>query len=155
MVRQAVRAALRNEEGWGPETTLRSLFLEQSGASTMNDWVHRYYAERRPTDAIASLAPLVDRAAAEGDETAGKVLRKAGRELAELALGVRRQLFAAGEAVPIAYSGGVFQAAQVLTAFRSRLTEAGTGPNTVIAPRRSPAHGALLRACRWDGPREL
>ena len=155
VVRQAVRAALKAEEGWGPETSLRRLLLEKSGASTMNEFLHRLYADRLPRDEIASLAPVVDRAAKEGDETAGEVLRGAGRELARLAQGVRRQLFAPGETVPIAYSGGVFRAVLTLDAFRARLTATGREPNTVIAPRLPPAHGALLRACRADGRKHV
>src|SRR5438552_5762453 len=41
ITRQALRAALRFEECWGPATTLRSMFLDATGASDMNDLLHR------------------------------------------------------------------------------------------------------------------
>ena len=151
IVRQAMRAALKTEEGWGAEASLRTLFLENSGASTMNDLLHRFYADGLPRDEIAALAPLVDQAAEGGDEAARAVLDAAGRDLARLAEAVRGQLFAADDRVTIAYSGGVFRSARVLEAFRVRLTENVREPNTVVAPRWDPARGALLRACGATG----
>ena len=148
LVRKAMRAALKAEEGWGPDTSLRTLFLENSRAETMNDLLHRFYADGLPRDAIASLAPLVDQAAGEGDEVARAILDAAGQDLARLAEAVRGQLFANNETVTIAYSGGVFRSARVLEAFRARLTENVREPNHVTAPLRSPAHGALLRTYR-------
>ncbi len=145
IVRQAMRAGLKAEEGWGAETSLRALFLEHGGASTMNGLLHRFFAEGLPRDGIAGLAPLVDQAAEGGDEAAREILLAAGRDLARLAEAVRGQLFATDEPVTIAYSGGVFRSARVLEAFRGRLMEEQE-PNHVTAPLRSPAHGALLRA---------
>ena len=145
IVRRAMRAGLKAEEGWGLETSLRALFLEHSGASTMNGLLHRFYADGLPRDEIAALAPLVDQAAEGGDEIARKILLGAGRDLARLAEAVRGQLFANNESVTIAYSGGVFRSARVLAAFRARLTEEQKR-NHVTAPLRPPAHGALLRA---------
>ena len=78
IVRRAMRTGLKAEEGWGPETSLRELFLEHSRASTMNDLLHRFYAEGLPRDGIAALAPLVDQAAEGGDEGAREILLGAG-----------------------------------------------------------------------------
>ena len=148
LVRKAMRTALKAEEGWGPDSSLRTLFLENSRAETMNDLLHRFYADGLPRDEIAALAPLADQAAEGGDEVARAVLDAAGRDLARLAEAVRGQLFAADKPVTIAYSGGVFRSARVLEAFRARLTENVREPNHVTAPLRSPAHGALLRTYR-------
>ena len=150
IVRRAMRAGLKAEEGWGAETSLRALFLEHSGASTMNGLLHRFYADGLPRDEIAALEPLVDQAAEGGDEVARAILDAAGQDLARLAEAVRGLLFADEETVTVAYSGGVFRSARVLEAFRNRLTEGGREGNHVAAPLRSPAHGALLRACGGD-----
>src|SRR5208282_6278819 len=40
IARQALRAALRMEEGWGPETALRRMLLEATGAATVNQAQH-------------------------------------------------------------------------------------------------------------------
>src|SRR6266567_630338 len=37
IARQALRAALRYEEGWGPQTALREMLLRETGASTVNE----------------------------------------------------------------------------------------------------------------------
>ena len=146
IVRHAMRAALKAEEGWGAETALRALLLESGHDVTMNDLLHRFYADGLPRDSIASLAPLADQAAGEGDEVARVILAAAGQDLARLAEAVRGQLFAEDDPVTIAYSGGVFRSARVLGAFRNQLTQNEREPNHVSAPLQSPAHGALLRA---------
>src|SRR5690348_9618649 len=48
IVRQAVRAALRMEEGWGPATTLREALLEATGARDSNDLMHLFYTPDWP-----------------------------------------------------------------------------------------------------------
>ena len=42
LARQALRAALRMEEGWGAATLLRTALLEASGAADANDLLHRF-----------------------------------------------------------------------------------------------------------------
>ena len=54
LVRQAVRAGLRQEEGWGPATALRDALIEATGAPSMNDLVHRFYTPEYPRARIAS-----------------------------------------------------------------------------------------------------
>ena len=155
IVRQAMRAALKAEEGWGPETIIKDLLLENSGSSTVNGLLHRFYAEQLPRDSIASLSLLVDRAASERDETAITILHRAGLELAQLAQSVRKQLFAPDKRVTICFTGGVFCASRVLDTFRAQLTAITDEPNVVIAPRQSPAHGALIRAYRAVRPERV
>src|SRR5688572_6428487 len=43
ITRQALRAALRYEEGWGPETALHRVLLEAAGGADANDVLHRFY----------------------------------------------------------------------------------------------------------------
>ncbi|MEP6539814.1 MAG: BadF/BadG/BcrA/BcrD ATPase family protein, partial [Bryobacteraceae bacterium] len=61
ITRQAVRAALRHEEGWGPATSLRELLLSETGATDVNDLLHRFYTTDYPRPKIASFSTLVDR----------------------------------------------------------------------------------------------
>ncbi len=67
IVRQALRAALRLEEGWGRATSLRAVLLGASGARDANDLLHRFYTPEFPRPRIAAMAKLVDQAAGEGD----------------------------------------------------------------------------------------
>ncbi len=64
IARQALRAALRFEEGWGPPTSLRQVLLDATGAGTVNDALHCFYTDEFPRDRIATIAPAIDQAAA-------------------------------------------------------------------------------------------
>ena len=137
IVRQALRAALRMEEGWGAQTSLRAVILDATRSLNANEVVHRMYTADWPRDRAASLAPLVDAAAAgRHDAVAMEILANAAAQLAMLAASVRRQLWKAGDAMDIAYIGGVFQSRIVLERFRL-LVELGWNPLHCAAPRSS------------------
>jgi len=149
IVRHALRAALRMEEGWGTQTGLRNLILKATDSSDANEAMHRMYAADWPRDRIARLAPLVDAAALEGDAVAREILANAGRQLSTLAASVRSQLWKPGDAVEVACIGGVFQSRIVLERFRM-LLELEDGVRC-IAPKHGPPEGALLEAYRSVG----
>lgn len=147
LVRRALRAALQYEEGWGPPTFLRQLLLEETGAPDADHLLHRFYTPEFPRERIASLAPLVTRAAEEGDDVALNVLTLAAEELAHLVKGVYLSLFGSGEQVRVAYIGGVFRSKALLLDFTNRLQLLGC---EVARPLLSPAAGAVLEALRMD-----
>src|SRR5437660_2571125 len=60
ITRQALRAALRFEEGWGPPTALRDVILQAAGARNVNDALHRFYTQEYPRPRVASFSRLVD-----------------------------------------------------------------------------------------------
>ncbi len=149
LVRQALRAVLRAEEGWGPKTVLRELLLEAAGSADANSLMHLFYAAEYPRQRVASFAPLVDLAAGLGDAVAQDILKHAAQSLATFAAVVRGQLFDAAEAVTVSYTGGVFGCQVVRERFRI-LVELDDG-NRVAPPRYGPAAGALLGAYRAEG----
>ncbi|MGH9662567.1 MAG: N-acetylglucosamine kinase [Bryobacteraceae bacterium] len=149
ITRQALRAALRQEEGWGPATSLGPRIVEAAGATGANDLLHRFYTTDFPRPRIASFARLVDAAALDGDRAAADILNNAAQQLAALAASVRRQLFGDGDAVPVVYIGGVFHSRILLERFRA-LVELEAG-NRCQPPRFDPAAGALLEAYRTAG----
>jgi N-acetylglucosamine kinase-like BadF-type ATPase len=164
IVRQALRAALRYEEGWGEPTALRDYLLgkrtanalcglaEETGApdaaTSANDLLHRWYRAGSSRDQVAALAPLVDQAAAAGDRVANDILKNAAQQLAALAASVRGQLFP-GEPALVSYWGGVFRSAAIRERFRM-LVELDS-LNRFTPPRHSPALGALLEAYALAG----
>ncbi|HMF74931.1 MAG TPA: BadF/BadG/BcrA/BcrD ATPase family protein [Bryobacteraceae bacterium] len=153
LAKQALRAALRQEEGWGPKTLLHSLLLEKSGAKTANELLHAFYGDFDRTR-IATLAPLVTQAAEQQDQPALEIIERAAVKLSWFADGVYHRLFRESEQVRIAYIGGVFQSPLLREQFIHHIKKA-TGC-TAVAPRLSPAAGALLQALRLDGnPSEL
>jgi N-acetylglucosamine kinase-like BadF-type ATPase len=151
ITRQALRAALRSEEGWGPATSLSSVLLEATGAPDVNQLLHRLYTPEFPRSRIAALAKLVDQAAENGDATASNILNEAAQQLAIIAAAVRGQLFKPGEAARVSYVGGVFRSRMLLERFRM-LVEMEDG-NQVSPPAYGPAAGALLEAYRSAGIR--
>jgi N-acetylglucosamine kinase-like BadF-type ATPase len=149
ITRQALRAALRSEEGWGPSTSLRSVLLDATGAPNVDQLLHRLYTPEFPRSRIAGLAKLVDQAAENGDATARNILTEAAQQLAIIAAAVRGQLFTPGEAAHVSYVGGVFRSRLVLERFRM-LVEMEEG-NQVSPPAYGPAAGALLEAYQTSG----
>jgi N-acetylglucosamine kinase-like BadF-type ATPase len=149
IVRQALRAALRMEDGWGPPTSLRQALLDATGQASANRVLHLFYTPDWPRARAASLASMVDSAAAEGDPVALRILESAAQELALLAAAVRAQLWRPGEPVAVAYIGGVFAGKRLLERYRM-LVEFEAG-NCCAAPLRGPAEGALLEALRSAG----
>jgi N-acetylglucosamine kinase-like BadF-type ATPase len=146
IARQAVRAALRMEEGWGPATALRAGILELTRAPTANAALHTFYADQWPRSKTARLAPLVDEAAVNGDAVALQIVNDAAMHLSLLAAAVRAQLWDKRDEVEIAHIGGVFKSQRLLERFRL-LVELEEGV-TCIAPLRGPAEGALREAVR-------
>lgn len=149
LARQALRAILRQEEGWGPPTVLRTMLLEATGAASANDLLHRFYTTEFPRPRIASFAKLVDQAAQGGDPVAQDLLRTAAGQLAALTGAVRRQLFAGREPARVAYVGGVFRSRILLERYRM-LVELEEG-NRCGPAAYGPAAGALLEAYRAAG----
>lgn len=149
IVRQAVRASLRAEEGWGPPTSLRARLLEATGEKLADCLLHQLYGSAYPRATVARMAPLVDEAAIEGDAVAREILSGAAQALASYTAAVRQQLFVPGEPVAIAGIGGVFGSRLLCETYRILVQlEAGC---VLREPRYPPAVGALIEAWRAEG----
>ncbi len=151
IVREALRAALRAEEGWGPGTALGGALAEDTGGAHADAILHQFYTADWPRARVAALAPLVDRIAMAGDAVARGILHGAAQQLAMLTAAVRGQLWQPGETVRVAWAGGVFQSRLLLERYRS-LVELEEG-NRAGPPELDPAAGALLEAYRAAGMR--
>jgi len=149
LTRQALRAALRFDEGWGPATLLRDALMKATGAKDANDLMHRFYGGKLTRPQMAALSRLVDKAALAGDIVADGILTEAAQQLAGITLAVRKRTFTPQECSPVAYIGGVFRSARLLERFRSLLERDGRA--SVAAPKHGPAAGALLEAYRMAG----
>ncbi len=148
IARQALRAALREHEGWGPRTALTPAIAELTESRDANDALHRLYTTDWPRQRVAEIAITVDRIAAGGDPIATDILCNAAQHLALLAASVRRQLWN-NERIHTYWIGGVFQSQILLERFRTLVTL--DGETEAAAPRRSPAAGALILAYRASG----
>ncbi len=148
LVRRALRAALQREEGWGPATSLHKALLEAAGAGSANDLLHRFYAVT-PRKNIAAFAHLVTECAEAGDPVAHSILSESADALSAYVEGVYQALFSASDVVALSYIGGVFRSAPLLRALAERVRTRISCD--IVAPRFSPAAGALLGALRLDG----
>jgi N-acetylglucosamine kinase-like BadF-type ATPase len=149
LARQAVRAALRQEEGWGPPTALREALLEATTVRDVNDLLHRFYTNEFSRARVAALAEVVEATASRGDAVAQELLGSAAQSLAVFAGAVRRNLFDEAEPVDVRYSGGVFPCRSILARFQMLMEM--DGRTSVSAPAYSAAAGALLEAFRIAG----
>jgi N-acetylglucosamine kinase-like BadF-type ATPase len=148
LVKQALRAALRMEEGWGHETALRTKLLAATGAPDAKELMHYFYTPEFPRSRVATFAHLVDEAAREGDKMAQTILSTAARDLMRLARGVHKRLFPKHQVVPVCYIGGVFRSELIRDNF-AREVKRAIGCD-VQPPRFSPAAGAILEALHLD-----
>ncbi len=148
IVRQALRKALADEEGWGGRTALSKLFRAATGAGSVNEALHLLYGPDWPRDRVAGLAAEVDRTSNHGDTSARKVLSQAGNRLAVLALRAARALPSRGVRLPVYALGGVFSSCILRTAFERRILAEQFSLGTPLWD--GPA-GALLRAYALGG----
>lgn len=134
----------RMSDGRLPRGLLHEQIREIVGATTDLDVIGVVMGEWAGDRArIAALSRAVVGAAEDGDAAAAAIVTEAGRELAALVHAVRRALGADG-VVPVSYSGGVFQAPRLLSAFTTAL---GDGFDLRV-PLLGPAQGAALLARR-------
>lgn len=149
LTREALRAALRMEEGWGPATSLHAKLLAATGASNANDLLHRFYTTDFPRPRIAGYSRLVDEAAREGDAQAIALLQRAAQHLAGFAASVRQTLFAEEEPALVCPVGNVYQSEILKERFATLVSL--NPANHYAAPRYGPASGALIEAWRLAG----
>ena len=99
--------------------------------------------------AIAAMAELVARAARDGDIEAMRVFDDAARELAAIIEALRQALqFELGERVCVSYSGGVFNAGELILAPLRHHIERYSKTYELKTPMLAPSLGAAIYAAR-------
>jgi N-acetylglucosamine kinase-like BadF-type ATPase len=149
IARQALRAILREHEGWGSRTALTPALLAATGAPDANALLHLFYTPDWPRSRVATLAPLVDQLAEEGEPVAIGILQQAAHHLASIAGAARHQLFMEDEPSRTSWIGGAFSSRTLRERFQQLVSLDSTGP--CHAPQHGPAWGALLLAFRAAG----
>ncbi len=105
--RQALQAATRAADGRGAATTLLEQIMNVWGLERPDDMIGRVYNNDDDKATIARLAPLVLRAARDGDCVARKIAQSTADELALAALAVCKALDFSGQRVGLALGGGL------------------------------------------------
>lgn len=132
-----------------PPTVLSEEVYRAFSIDGFDEMLNVIYEEKLTPQAIASLAPIADRAAEAGDAIAAELLEETARELAELAeAAARRAALVEVDSFPLVPMGGTLLAGGYFSKrFRERVSE--RLPNAVLTEARlSPAEGALILAMR-------
>jgi N-acetylglucosamine kinase-like BadF-type ATPase len=146
---RAINAASRASDLRANPTTLEAIVLDHFEIETMRLITRIVYLAGFSRERISLLAPKVAQAAGAGDAASITIMTGAGIDLARMALGVIRQLFAPGDSVAVYLTGGVFGAASILLdQFTAELRAGWPEPRL---PRYEPAVGGLILAARAAG----
>ena len=140
-----LRAVARAADGRGPKTALTELLLARMNLDRPQDLIRCIYGAAAPRNTIASLSPVVQNAAQEGDETAQEIIQTAGRELALVVRAVADQLDLSGP-IPCALAGGILVKGQAVPAAFHQSVQELDLQLAPVAPVEEPAQGALKLA---------
>jgi len=143
---QGLQAALKFYDGREDFTALAENFQTHLGLNNLEELVEVVYRRGWGVKEIAALAPIVDRAAAEGDRVADGIISGAVAELTFSTKTAISALFNPTEEFEIAIVGGIWGGeANCRGRFESAISAIAPKAQ-VILPRYEPAFGAALLA---------
>ncbi|OIP71974.1 MAG: ATPase [Oscillatoriales cyanobacterium CG2_30_40_61] len=143
---QGLKAALRSHDGRLESTNLIPQFQEVLKLNSIEELIPIIYRQGWGVKKIASLAPIVDQAAAEGDPVAQNIIKNAVNELVLATEVAIKALFEPTESFEIVVTGGVWQGlANFRHQFEVKVNAIAPLAN-IISPRHEPAYGAGLLA---------
>lgn len=151
--RSALVAVVRQHDGRGPETLLTELVLGEMRLANPTELIHAVYVRGLHRYAIASIAPVVQRAMDEGDAVATEIITRAGVELSSAAASVITRLGMRGDVFPVVLSGGVFRGVPSLVPLMATRIAEVAPRSDVRRLEAEPARGAVtlaLGAARGD-----
>ncbi|MDQ4035470.1 MAG: ATPase [Chloroflexota bacterium] len=143
----ALQAAVRARDGRGPRTSLERAVPRLFAVRRPIDVTAALYHGRLPQAALRDLAPVVFRAAGDGDEVARRILDRLGDELAVMAAAIIRRLRLARRDLDVVLSGGLFAASDLTLVERVRSGVLRVAPAASVQPLDvPPVLGAVLLA---------
>jgi N-acetylglucosamine kinase-like BadF-type ATPase len=119
--KEALAAAVRARDGRGRPTTLTTLVPRALGVRRPIDVTRAMYEGRMVQRRLSELAPVVFRAAGDGDAVARALVDRLADELAVMAVAIARRLRVARREVDVVLTGGVFRTSA--PGFHARLRE--------------------------------
>ena len=153
IAREALTLFSRMSDGRAPKGALYGLIREHFKLDADLDVCAAVYGPPPLTrSGLAALAPLVARAARQGDTAAQRLFERAARELADVVHAVRDQLAVPpGVLLPVSYSGGMFRLEGLLRPLLEAALAAGERRYAFVMPRLAPVAGAALYAAKLAG----
>ena len=110
LAEEALWYAARAEDGRGPDTLLTGYLISHFGVERVEDVTIGIHKGKISGDDLTSLAPLLLRAADEGDQVARTVVSRLADEISVMSITAMRRLGLTGLATPVVLGGGVVTA---------------------------------------------
>lgn len=110
--REGLIGAIRSYEERGSKSILENLILEEWKLKNMWEITTLVYKSKYYRGLIASIAPLVTRAASMGDKVAKDILINSGKEMAELTLSLMKKVDG-DTTIPITIAGGAWKGCRI------------------------------------------
>ncbi|MBH8560647.1 N-acetylglucosamine kinase [Nostoc sp. CENA67] len=143
-----MQAALKSYDGREMSTSLIESFRQHFSLAIIEDLIEVIYRQNLGVKEIAALAPIVDLAAAEGDEVANNIIDDAVKELVKATSTVVDAIFSSDSVIEVVTTGSVWQGkSKIQERFAVSLIKKFPRIK-VIFPRYEPAYGAGLLALR-------
>jgi N-acetylglucosamine kinase-like BadF-type ATPase len=145
--RDGLAAVSKELDGRGRKTLLTTMAAEEFGLSSPERIIEQVYKNNFD---LASLAPLVIRAAAGNDLECGRILNRAAFELSELVRGLTLRMERATrgprQKIPLSFIGSLLTTDSVFSKIVKHKIEFSLPQVVVRKPMGSPAYGAVLMA---------
>jgi N-acetylglucosamine kinase-like BadF-type ATPase len=141
--REALASVVRDIDGRGPATRLTADVFEHLGIDDVAGLVRIVYDRELPRASVAALGPIVERAAAQRDPVAMRILERAAAELVLAAETVASRLNMRGDPFRFVLAGGVFGVVPWLAAELSRRLIEVAPRSGVLRLEVEPAAGAV------------
>lgn len=145
-----LRTAVRAADGRGPTTSLLPAMLAFYGLAEANEILERLYVRSCSAEDVAAFAPVVTRAAADGDASALAVLHAGAKALAELVVGAVQALDFVKPPEVVLLGGCVRSGAPYQPLVETEIRTAVEGVR-LVEPVGPPVHGAAFNVLQAAG----
>lgn len=140
----AINAAIAYNDGWGPATCLKDMIIEEWGLERLWGVVPRCFTGTRPIRVeLASLSPLVGRAARSGDEVAIGIYKDAAAILATQTLAMFRNKNI-DPTTPVVTAGSAWKGSPVMVEHFAKLIHEVYPDAPVSTPIFDPIMGGVI-----------
>jgi N-acetylglucosamine kinase-like BadF-type ATPase len=149
LVERAVAGISRAWSKRGPETMLSQMFVEKTGAASLEDFLEGLARERYILQATD--APLVFEAARQGDPVASSTIRWAAEGLADLAVGIIRQLGLEDQAFDVVLAGSFYNGSPLIADTMREIIHDVAPAAKLIRLNAPPVVGAVMLGMEQAG----
>jgi N-acetylglucosamine kinase-like BadF-type ATPase len=143
-----MQAAMKSYDGREISTRLIEDFKQYLGLESIENLLEVVYRRGWGVKEIAALAPIVDKAAASGDELANHIISNAVQDLVKATFTVINTIFNTSDVLEIVTNGSVWLGkSKIRERFAQAILEKFSSVK-IILPRFEPAYGAALLALK-------